>query len=273
MTYDYRYTKKWRLDASRGIKRYTDATPAREHITNLLATGASNRAIAGAAGISPTAITQLTEHGQRQVRTITAARILAVRPEHTHNRPTPDGFVPNIGTRRRIQALQVLGHSARDIGNAAGVTQAVVHNLINQAGTWVSARNRDAILTAYATLWNQRGTSRKTATMAAHKGWAPPLAWDDESIDDPAATPQHQAVAAAPVLDDSAIDRRANGDHDVPLTRAERHAVVARLHAAGLNDGQIERRAGINDRQVLRDRQTLGLPANQPRTTKQGEAA
>ena len=273
MTYDYRYTKKWRLDASRGIKRYTDATPAREHITNLLATGASKRAIAGAADISPTAITQLTEHGQRQVRTITAARILAVRPEHTHNRPTPDGFVPNIGTRRRIQALQVLGHSARDIGDAAGVTQSVVHNIISQAGDWISARNRTAILAAYATLWNQPGTSRKTATLASRKGWAPPLAWDDETIDDPAATPQHQAIAGASTLDDSAIDRRCNGDHSVPLTNDERRAVVARLHAAGLNDKEIMRRTGINDRQVIRDRQTQNLPANTPRTTKQGEAA
>ena len=33
------------------------------------------------------------------------------------------------------------------------------------------------------------GPSQRARTLAAKHGWAPPLAWDDETIDDPAARP------------------------------------------------------------------------------------
>ncbi|MDN5768879.1 MAG: hypothetical protein L0H96_26040 [Humibacillus sp.] len=191
MSYDYTYTKRWRLDILRGEHRYVDAGPIRDHVAMLLAAGASKRAIADAAGISATAMTQLVHRGQRHTQRATAARLLAVRLEDIQRRPTGRGFVPATGTRRRIQALQAIGHAARTIGSEAGVSAAVVHNLTVQAGEWVSARNRDAILTAYDALWARPGSSKQTATMSRTKGWAPPLAWDDDTIEDPAARPNH----------------------------------------------------------------------------------
>jgi hypothetical protein len=189
MSYDYRYAKKWRLDRDRGIKRYIDPAPVVEHLEQLLASGLSKRSIAEAAAVSPSAITQLTRHAPKHITRPIATRILAVRPEHGHDRSAPRGFVPAIGARRRIRALQTIGHPAQAIADAAGVTTAVVHNISNQAGDWITAANRDAIHQAYDALWSTPGPSAKTRGIAAKRGWAPPLAWDDDSIDDPAATP------------------------------------------------------------------------------------
>ena len=65
-------------------------------------------------------------------------------------------------------------------------------------------------------------------------------------------------------LDEVVVERVAAGDRELRPTRAERRAVVALLHAAGLNDQEVSRRTGIWAEQVRRDRAALGLPANAP---------
>lgn len=186
MAYDYHYSKKWRLDRQRGLTRWVDPEPARERVLELLATGASQRAIADAAGVSAQTISKVKHGRHPHIARVVAKKILAVKPHQLHQR-TGDNFVPRIGVVRRLQALQALGHSAATIGDAAGVTACVIHNLINQRGPWVSATNRDRAHAAFAQLWDKPGASRKVATMAAAKGWVVPMAWDD--IDDPNAVP------------------------------------------------------------------------------------
>ncbi|WP_076260842.1 hypothetical protein [Intrasporangium flavum] len=189
MSYDYHYTKKWRLDRERGIKRCVDSDPVKQHIERLLASGSSKRAIAAAAGVSPTTITALTRHEQGTITRTIAAKILAVRPARLHDR-SGDDFVPRVGVVRRLQALQAIGHTCEAIAEAAGATVPIIHNLMLQVGPYVSAMNRDRIHVAYEQLWDQPGRSDKIRRLAAKKGWAPPMAWDDDSIDDPAAIPQ-----------------------------------------------------------------------------------
>ena len=41
----------------------------------------------------------------------------------------------------------------------------------------------------YDQLWDQPGNRAKSINLARARGWALPLAWDDDEIDDPAATP------------------------------------------------------------------------------------
>ncbi|HEY1179351.1 MAG TPA: hypothetical protein VGF17_24615 [Phytomonospora sp.] len=189
MSYDYAYAKKWRLDRQRGITRYVDPAPTIAHVEQLLAAGLSKRAIAEAAGVSAQVITELTRHQPKHVTRTVAARILAVRVEHGHQRQAPRGFVPAIGARRRIRALQAIGHPAAAIAEAAGVTVNVVNNISVQAGDWITAANRDAIHRAYEQLWSTPGPSAKVRGIAAKRGWAPPMAWDDDTIDHPDAQP------------------------------------------------------------------------------------
>lgn len=63
-------------------------------------------------------------------------------------------------------------------------------------------------------------------------------------------------------VDEAAVELASRG-YQLPrrLGRAEHLEVVRRLHRLGLNDQEIEARCGLTSRNVLRIRQTLGLPA------------
>lgn len=104
------------------------------------------------------------------------------------------------GTRRRLQALACLGWLWSEIGAELGVTAARVGHMA--AGQWrmVHRDNARKVAEVYDRLSMTvppelerkphaaviRARQRRDA---ARKGWAPPLAWDDATIDDPAATP------------------------------------------------------------------------------------
>jgi hypothetical protein len=60
---------------------------------------------------------------------------------------------------------------------------------VSNARKLITKRKHDAIARVYDALWNQPGPSDKGRRRAAKLGYAPPVAWDDETIDDPAAVP------------------------------------------------------------------------------------
>lgn len=62
----------------------------------------------------------------------------------------------------------------------------------------VTVATRDAVRALYdelwdaippAAAWRERQATSRARGLAARYGWAPPMAWDDETIDDPAAVP------------------------------------------------------------------------------------
>lgn len=254
------YRKKWRYDVHRGVHRLIDSGPTREHIAGLLDQGASVRGIAEAAGISPSVVSRLRLGRQPSIRRPVAAALGNVTMTAIVGRPNGAGFVPNLGARRRIQAMLAIGWRHEDINAATGKGRSQV--ILAQAGDWISRDNHDAIARAYAQLAGRPGPSAATRGRAAKLGYAPPAAWDDDTIDDPAALPQHLAPEQPGAgVDQVAVLRRMGGDRTVELTRAERWVVVRRLNGQGLDDQEISRLTGIWDRQVLRDRKSLGLPA------------
>ncbi|NUO96778.1 MAG: hypothetical protein HOW59_02485 [Nonomuraea sp.] len=263
-----------------------DANPAREHVRQLQAAGMGWKRIAEPADLDYAAITKLIygARGRRpsvKIRPTLADKILAVQLDLA-----PAAVVGSTGSARRIQALCYVGWSIPRIAEAAGVDRQALDGILRGRAILVSTR--DAITSTYERLWNtappeadrsDRVAATRARRRAATAGWAPPLAWDDETIEDPKAKPAHTLKAAGPKpLDEAAIVRRVEGDHRVQLTNAERREVVRRLHSQGLNDQEASRLTGISDRQVLRDRQRLGLPANtEPRrtsdTNQEGTAA
>lgn len=186
----YAYMKKWRYDRDRGIKRFVDPGPARSHVIALHAAGFSWSAIADAAGVSKHGVIRLTRD-PKHIRLTTEAAILRVKAEDVFARTTVNDFVPGAGARRRVQALMAIGHTAATIVAAMGpgTPPATASNLIHKPGEWISRANHDRARRAYDALWDTPGASPRTRTVAARHGYLPPLAWDDESIDDPAATP------------------------------------------------------------------------------------
>jgi hypothetical protein len=92
---------------------------------------------------------------------------------------------------------------------------------------------------------------------AARNGYLPPLVWDDDTIDDPAAVP-----AVAPdvedVVDEVAVAEAMAGRR-INLTRAEWDEAVRRLLAAGMSDTEVGDRLHVVDRTILRWRQQHGV--------------
>lgn len=104
-------------------------------------------------------------------------------------RATIDGS----GTRRRLQALTVMGWSPPELALRLGMNEQSVLRLRNSStARRVLPATYGAVRDLYDQLWNRRSPglhSQRLTNLALRKGWHPPLAWDDDEIDNPAAKP------------------------------------------------------------------------------------
>jgi hypothetical protein len=189
-----RYGKQWNLDQAAGRpKRQVPATRAQEHITHLLRM-MSVGAIADAAGVAETIVTGVLSREVIYART--ERRILGVtKPTQASGRHR----VNITGSVRRLRALAAVGYSSRAIAAASDLSACSIR-LIQQekSGETVEAATARAVVAAYDTLAmtppiahtpKARQAIPVVKRHAERQGWVPPLAWDDTTIDDPAATP------------------------------------------------------------------------------------
>jgi hypothetical protein len=108
---------------------------------------------------------------------------------------------------------------------------------------------------------------------AAAEGWLPPLAWDDDTIDDPDAVPNRTCDEAG--IDFVMVDRLCSGHAQFKSPGggrpdpAEVIEAVRLLTARGLTDGEIGDRIGRSKEAVLKVRARAGIPSG----TKKREAA
>lgn len=178
------WRKRWRIENERGLKRIVDPGKAQDHVQTLVSEhGVSLRGIAEAANVSAFIISDLNRNLKQSIHRDTEKAILAVTAEAVLARPNAEGFVPNIGGRRRIQALMAMGWRHQDLTPLLGLNTA---NIVHQQGEWFTKRKHDAIKDLYGRLWDKRGPATTLSINRITKaGYAPPLAWDDETIDDP----------------------------------------------------------------------------------------
>lgn len=184
-----------RADAERklarlsGKPRSVPAGPITEHVKALQKRGLSNWQIAREARVQPNTVRRIGA-GQVWVQSGTAEKILSV----PLNVRVSAGMVPAVGAIRRVRALYALGHLNRVIVEESGISKDAVCALAAGTFTAIQVATDDAIRAAYDRLSMSTGTSWKTRKLAEANGWAPPLAWDDDTIDDPNAAPQTDAV-------------------------------------------------------------------------------
>lgn len=98
------------------------------------------------------------------------------------------------GVRRRLQALAVMGYNFKELGKRYGRDGTVLANLANQKDKQtVYAQTAEKIIAIYDELAmippGDDWLHRRTATQARNRGYLPPLAWEDETIDNPYALP------------------------------------------------------------------------------------
>ena len=122
------------------------------------------------------------------------------RLQHARTGPA---MVDSTGTLRRLRALCWAGWSRAQIAAMVRMAKPNVQALIGGEGGLVHRRTEQAVRRAYDRYWK----GPPAPTMAAEKsritrarkaaelnGWAPPLAWDDDSIDNPEAKPYTTAA-------------------------------------------------------------------------------
>lgn len=183
------YKKKLRLSVHRGESRIVSADRSRQHLIRLRDAGMGCLQLASATGFSGSTVRKILSGARTEVLASTERKILSARPA---DGPRARGiYMDPTGAARRVQALQAIGHAIPTIAAAAGLSTRCLEALL---GTRPSRAVRlvaaDGIAQAYRSLAGTPGTSKKSRTIAAARSWAPPSAWDDEAIDDPASAPE-----------------------------------------------------------------------------------
>ena len=109
----------------------------------------------------------------------------------------PSNRTDVTGSVRRLQALHALGWSTVRIAAVIGVEPTHL-NLMRRRAKYVYAHTAEAIKRAYDDMSmtlppqntpSDRMSVGRTRELAKRRGWLPPLAWDDDEIDDPTARP------------------------------------------------------------------------------------
>lgn len=106
--------------------------------------------------------------------------------------------VPALGARRRVQALAAIGWTFGELGArlTPPVTSEAIGKLLKHDVTYRDKAEQIARL--YDELWDQprAGTqgAARSRNRALRDGWLPPMAWDDDRLDDPAYVPLDQVL-------------------------------------------------------------------------------
>lgn len=183
-----------------GGKITVPAQPVRDHVRNLMDAGLSAVAIAEASDIPRPTIDDLI-WGQPSLHRPPSQRV---------TRPTADalldvpysylparGLAPAIGARRRLRALTAIGWPTLVLNDRLGLAKDRVFRLQSERMRRIKAPLARAVRDLYDDLWDTNPThhgvephhaeaARRRATKA---GWALPMHWDDDEIDNPHAAP------------------------------------------------------------------------------------
>lgn len=109
-------------------------------------------------------------------------------------------YVDATPTHRRLHALQALGWRYIDIDREMGHLTSDpgstrTHNYVHQSR--IHLDNARLVAEVYDRLCMTLGPSARLRTLAIKKGWAPPLAWSDSTLDDPRGFPRWDWVPCA----------------------------------------------------------------------------
>ena len=106
--------------------------------------------------------------------------------------------VPSFGAARRLQALAAIGWSLPALGEATGVPDNTLRAVRDGKVALTRTAVADAVSAVYDRLWDRSpkvdtakalGWKTRTIELADSLGWAKPLQWDDEDLDDPDGQP------------------------------------------------------------------------------------
>ena len=126
------------------------------------------------------------------------------------------------GTRLRLRALHVMGHSSARIARAVGIHPTTIRDLVRSDAATISPQLRDAITAVYDAWWDKRAPGRTrferaAATAASNRAmtgnWCAAAAMDDDQLDIPGYQPEYgwkpaTGTGVAPDIRRTAVRRR-----------------------------------------------------------------
>lgn len=238
---EYTRTRRRLIAYGRPTTNLVDAEPVRAHAKALLGLGwglAELQARAG--GNVSTLIYGAPNRNAKPLKRInpaTARKILSIPLAMV---PTTN-LVDAAGSRRRVQALCVLGYAAGWQARQVGASKNTVQYLATGPTQQVQARWALGIRDLYDRLWDvpapETKHSKITRTNALERGWLPPIAWDDDLIDVPEADLEAELERRVVGMDDEELRAcstayRNHGERS-PLVVAAAAVYRRRMYATG----------------------------------------
>ena len=145
-------------------------------------------------------------------------------------------LIDATGAARMLQALVTAGYTQGQIAAQLGICDSHVSELITGRQRRITVRKASRVRRLFNQLQLIPGTSETARRRGRKHGWPPPLAWDEDTIDDPAATPD--------------VGR------DEPVTFEERYGELRDL---GYHDLQIVSKLGVKPQSLLRQLNRYGI--------------
>lgn len=197
---------------------------------------------------------------QRLTWTVYSNAILGVSQEQMvdvgsgHHR-----FMMADGTRRRVEALACLGWSRGQLCKMGGISEDGISERRLKEGRKVSRGTADRVRILYDKLWDQPApdsrASRWVRGVAASRGYAPPMAWDDDQIDDPKAHPTRGSTDRVdPLIAELVMSGVVKWEG---LRKVDRQVVAAAIISQGWSAERADKQAGINKRTYAHFRNRL----------------
>ncbi|KAA8884252.1 hypothetical protein F3087_34070 [Nocardia colli] len=171
------------------------AEPVREHVARLSEAGLSHRRLVELAGLHRSVLGHLLRGGtesppQQWVSHATAERILAVPVPESVVEVAADGApVPLVGAQRRLRALVADGWPQARLAHELGMRPSNMGPLMHGDRPITAGRYRD-VVELFARMQLTPGPSQRARDYGRAHRWARSWQWDEDTIDDPNASPQ-----------------------------------------------------------------------------------
>lgn len=184
-----RHHKHTRVNRQLGRSPFTSPAEAQAHLEKLHQT-MSWKSLVAATGMPLGGLLKIYNGRRTKIRQETHAKIMAVTAPTRGDRGQ---YLDVTGSMRRTQALSYLGHSYDTIANAADTSRNRILSIANGRQPTIRRDLAERLQNAYQCLAPVRPPVNKfttrTRNFARANGWAPPGAWDDDTIDAPNAHP------------------------------------------------------------------------------------
>jgi hypothetical protein len=209
--------------------RCADLAAAREHLSDLCAAGISIRQLAKLCGSDRMWLQRLARAATGYCDADKVAALLAIplpAPADLPRIAATAGRVDAAGTRRRLRALAALGYTQAYLIGRLGMAPTMTYKLWDERRGGVSAvtARKAAALYDELSMTPPPDTygSERVRREAARRGWAPPLAWCDDTIDDPGAQPEpwRRTYGARADWVGEVVERRRLGRSDADIAAA-----------------------------------------------------